>query len=583
MQALEGDPQARAKAEEQVRQKWLGVLVQVLKSLEAPSVRKAAASKHAAELIGLQVGTQRARTLRLRVRSWCSMRAWLRSAYGIGHPREAHHFLDYMMDKRAEPCSRGTLQQILSTLRFAEKAIGLQMENRISEDVYLKTAAAGIINATASRAGHKARGPAQSPMMWCIVGLERMVMNGDGDVYGRMLAWWLLVSSWSVLRFDDHRGLASSGICQGALGVSLQFDRTKTTGCDKSVSTRPGLVAWGAWMVEEHWLRTGASLWEEHAPWPRDYFLTQPGRDTVCRPRELGYTEYAGRMRALISNLTVSGYGEAGAAVASFWQPHSWRAFLPSATGAIGAPSELLKWIAAWTAKSGDAYVRTHKEKTQVLQCTCARIMRAYLGADDPLGEHESADKLRRHLEDRGVAAEEVDKIIEGVRMYPRGRRRVKQEQSQTSAIEYTGIPTRKNRSRKWVSMWCLFLGEVEGGDCTKWGCASGSRASTTNGSSRSAPACRHQRSTMISVETAGSSLSLRHPRRERTRIRTPRTRRTPVGPAVRLPPRLPHQRKRGVRSGICSGREWLTTPLYDAQKTVQACDECRGTGCLAI
>ncbi len=406
VQALEGDPQARAKAEEQVRQKWLGVLVQVLKSLEAPSVRKAAASKHAAELIGLQVGTQRARTLRLRVRSWCSMRAWLRSAYGIGHPREAHHFLDYMMDKRAEPCSRGTLQQILSTLRFAEKAMGLQMENRISEDVYVKTAAAGIINATASRAGHKARGPAQSPMMWCIVGLERMVMNGDGDVYGRMLAWWLLVSSWSVLRFDDHRGLASSGICQGALGVSLQFDRTKTTGCDKSVSTRPGLVAWGAWMVEEHWLRTGASLWEEHAPWPRDYFLTQPGKDTVCRPRELGYTEYAGRMRALISNLTVSGYGEAGAAVASFWQPHSWRAFLPSATGAIGAPPELLKWIAAWTAKSGDAYVRTHKEKTQVLQCTCARIMRAYLGADDPLGEHESADKLRRHLEGRGVSRE---------------------------------------------------------------------------------------------------------------------------------------------------------------------------------
>ncbi len=156
-QALEGDPQARAKAEEQVRQKWLGVLVQVLKSLEAPSVRKAAASKHAAELVGLQVGTQRARTLRLRVRSWNSMREWLRSAYGVGHPREAHHFLDYLMDKRAEPCSRGTLQQILSTLRFAEKAMGLPIEHRIPEDDYVKTAAHDVVYHRIGKAGHEQR------------------------------------------------------------------------------------------------------------------------------------------------------------------------------------------------------------------------------------------------------------------------------------------------------------------------------------------------------------------------------------------------------------------------------------------
>ncbi len=124
-------------------------------------------------------------------------------------------------------------------------------------------------------------------------------------------------------------------------------------------------------------------------------------------------------MRALIGSIPIGGYGSAGAHVSSFWQPHSWRAFLPSAMGAVGAPANGLSWLAAWRAKDGTAYVRTQREKTRLLQITIARILRAHLGGDDPVGERGGVQCLIEHLARRGVSETDVQVIESGIRHYP--------------------------------------------------------------------------------------------------------------------------------------------------------------------
>ncbi len=112
-QAMLGDPEARHKAEDAERRKWLRRLIEGLRAVEAPSIARASQSKYVVELIELQVGPKRAGTLRTRVRAWSKYREWLQLSYGLSHPREGFHILDYILDRRAEPASRATLSGIL--------------------------------------------------------------------------------------------------------------------------------------------------------------------------------------------------------------------------------------------------------------------------------------------------------------------------------------------------------------------------------------------------------------------------------------------------------------------------------------
>ncbi len=416
--ALEGDSAARQKAEEAQRKLWMQRLVDGLRSVDAPSIKLAGRSKHADELLELQVGPRRAGTLRLRVRAWAKYRHWLQMSHGLNHPEQPHQFLDYLLDRRSEPCSRGVLSSIVDTMRFVEKAMGLGPEARVTDQDYVRQAVAGILRSTEAKTVDSLRGPARAPVAWCLIELERAVMDEGRAVFDRMLSWWMLTSSWAVLRFDDHRGIGSDGIMVDELGINLHMTRTKTTGRDKAVQSKPGFVAWEAWLAEPQWHRTGLELWSQNAPWQRDYFLVVPAAGGGCRPREMRYTEYAGRMRNVIANLDIPGYGAAGGAVAAFWQPHSWRAFLPSVLAAVGAPPSLLSWLSAWRPQSGAAYVRTQREKTRIMQATVARILRAHLEGDDPIGEASSLAELERHLGDRGVSVEDTAVICAGIRKF---------------------------------------------------------------------------------------------------------------------------------------------------------------------
>ncbi len=182
---------------------------------------------------------------------------------------------------------------------------------------------------------------------------------------------------------------------------------------------RHGIISKEAWLVDPGWLKTGHDLWEEHAAFPRDYFLAQPGSGSTVVNRELGYVEYAGRARQVLSHLG-DGHGQkVGDVFATFIRPHSWRSFLTSAATAMGAPAGELKWLSAWKAQGAEAYVRTSRQRTAIIQTTVARLLKLHLDQKDPTGERALLDLATHHLSERGCTEEEVARVINVLRVFP--------------------------------------------------------------------------------------------------------------------------------------------------------------------
>ncbi len=87
--------------------------------------------------------------------------------------------------------------------------------------------------------------------------------------------------------------------------------------------------------------------------------------------------------------------------------------------GSMSAPPELLKWLAAWKPRAEEAYIRTSRERTMVLQSTVARLIRLHFGGRDVAGELGLRDKLWQRMVDRGCASEEVERGVEALRVFP--------------------------------------------------------------------------------------------------------------------------------------------------------------------
>ncbi len=411
--------QAREQREVREKARWVAKLRQVLLELDAPILRVLGASNRPEELLATHLGSRRASTLAARTRAWARYRGWLRRVHGVGHPTAAAHVLDYFLDRRAEPCSRGTLSAILASLRFAEQVLGLPDSERWTADASVVGLVKGIIAEAPPSVGPRSQGPAKAPTAGLLGLLETLVCSPAAAEDHRLLAWWMLISAWASLRFDDHRGLSPTRITVKEDGVDLELTRTKTTGADKAVRKRTCVIGRDAWLVEPEWCTTGWSLWQAVAPCPRDYLLTQLGPDNRAVYREMGYVEYSGRMRAVISQLPCGDGLPMGADVSVYWRPHSWRSFVPSAAVALGAPEDALRWLSAWRTQAAEAYVRTSRVKTLHTQSMVAKLLRLHAGQRDPVGEHSALEDLQRHLHGRGCDEVEIDRVLQALRMFP--------------------------------------------------------------------------------------------------------------------------------------------------------------------
>ncbi len=410
--------QGREEADRAKRAKWLDRLHEILVQLEAPILGVLSGSRRPRELLESHMAGRRAATLAARIRVWSRYRAWLRQACGVGHPAVAPQILDYLLDRRAEPCTRGTLSAIFSAMKFADEAMGIPLGARLTEDPVVVALAKGIIGQAPASLGQRSPGPANAPLVSVPMRLEAIVCDEGRASPDRLHSWWMLISSWTACRFDDHRGLAPRDVVCTDGDVDLTFRRSKTTGEDKPVRLRRTAISKDAWLFEPRWLGTGLELWNELAPRARDYFLIQWGLAGTPCYREQSYVEYAGRMRGLLASFADEDGSPLGAEWATYLRPHSWRSFLPSVTVALGAPSEELKWISAWKARGSDSYVRTSRARTLVTQTMVARLLKLQLGEADPVGEGHALCGLRKHLQERGVGEDKVDRISRALQVY---------------------------------------------------------------------------------------------------------------------------------------------------------------------
>ncbi len=416
-----GTEQSRSEREELLRQRYVKEMVDELINIGAPSALEAGRSADPRSTLALLAAGRRASTIRSRLRAWRAFRQWLAIAHGELWPSTWLHILEYCRCRAAEPCGRATLLGVIGGIAFVERAGGYAGTQAHTSNVLFRESCRELCMALSARAGGRHAHQALTILTGCLIRLEAMVVDDAQYAWHRAYAWWKLVQTWAALRFDDHRGLAPSSIALTPEGLEFDLLRTKTTGCGKRVERRPSGVSRQAYLVIANWLECGWALWQELAPYERDYFLVAPRPDlqqTVAR--ELKYGEAAGWSRALL-RLVLLDLAEHSVidATAAVFTEHSGRSFVVSAALALGAADSHLLPVGGWAASPARAYMRTARRRLLQVQQQVARHGRDRLGAQDEYGEGETLRKLKVRLLEGGHAEDEVDKLCSGLRVFP--------------------------------------------------------------------------------------------------------------------------------------------------------------------
>ncbi len=416
--AEDGGPRGRETAETAEQARWAERLRQQLVRLDAPIIRKVSGSRDPSRTLLLALGGRRASTVRARVREWGRYCQWLRRSRDLPPRLDDALFIDYLTDRADEPCTKSSLTAAYAAIKFIATVGGYDDDVAAAPHVgsCYRTLRAQALQRRDGGDVRQAPPPFVNMMVW----MEMMVTSSAAATWRRVTAWWCLASAWAALRFDDHRGWDPRALEEDDDSWRFRLSRTKTTGPDKSVAARWGLVARGAYIQEENWFSVGWNVLSGAAPFERDYLLCQLGEDGAYMHRETTYMEFAGRLRCLIADMGSDEDG-LGAEAAAYFTPHSFRAFLPSAMTAAGAPLEMLSWLAAWRTKGAATYSRTGASRTVRLQTKLAAIARAHRGKKDPFGERENARRLTDHLRKRGMEPERICEITELIAAFPDG------------------------------------------------------------------------------------------------------------------------------------------------------------------
>ena len=290
--ALE-NPRARENAEDKEKEKWVAELIYQLNDCKYPMLIENQKCQDPERLLRVQMGTRRAGTLRARVREWRKFRVWLRarrrgSAVNQGKENQAiklEELVDFLLARHDECPTKSTVARVTATLKFYESIGGVKF--RLTEETSFVNVSKGLHVQAASRKDGQSRQQATPPTVEMLKHLEGVVVDTEACLNDRLIAWWCLVASWAVLRFDDHRGLNPASIQELDSGWSLLLNRTKTTGHDKNVELRCATISAEAYIVHPLWLSAGKNLWAKRAPMKRDFFLCSlvglmPTRELKC-------------------------------------------------------------------------------------------------------------------------------------------------------------------------------------------------------------------------------------------------------------------------------------------------------------
>ena len=409
------------EAEDKKRAAWVARAGDLVQEAGLPLAAIAARSADPAAALCRVGQGRRLRTIVKKVVTWRKAREWFLAAVGSPWPRSTEDMLEYLEARAAEPCAKSVLRTVLGALSFLERGGGVPERSQISHDMVLRSAIDEMTAQLGSSGPRKRKAP-QYPLA-LVHSLEFAVVNEALPNYDRMYAWWMLVRTWSSLRFDDHRGLMPAEMDMKNGHLTAVLTRTKTSGQDKSVEALPVHVSSKAFLGISTWLAVGFGLWQQ-VPLDRDCFLVMP--DPVRQGTvkvEVTYADAITMTKAMLMSLTrpSSTGGDAtqeeklflGTEVVSFWTEHSARASMASWVSCLAEfPADWCDLLGRWGASRGEGYVRTHRSRVHMMQEAVAKHFQMDRDAAATFGEDELLDKITAHMKAKGVAEQDMDEQI---------------------------------------------------------------------------------------------------------------------------------------------------------------------------
>ena len=329
--------------------------------------------------------------------------------------------LDYLHERRLEPCARTVPAAILCCLGFVEKAGGIPAAERLSDMQLVKN----TVNQCTAELEAGAEPKRQAPMLpiAAVVSLELMVVNQDAELFVRGFAFYKLLKLWTACRTSDLSGLNPSTLRLTSSGLQGVLDRTKVSGPGKRIRYLPIFVSCHAFLAVPNWLSVGWEIWNrEIMSFARDYFLPLPNSDRsgvrqtmADYPQTVALTKSVWRMLRMPVKLDdqwalAEDFLFDAEESLRFWSEHSERNWLISLLASLGVPREQRDFVGRWhAASSSDEYIRTAKQIVLQLQKAAVRglaenaeLCRA--GVDDLLDFLQSqgyADGMRQAQEQK--------------------------------------------------------------------------------------------------------------------------------------------------------------------------------------
>ncbi len=158
-----GDSDGRARAELQERKRWIGELVKILETMEAPCIQEAQASTDPERAIKLLVGGRRVTTLRARVREWRKAALWLRGTTGSTFFATSSNMMDFLCDRFDQSGTKSAIQSAFAAIRFMEDLMGIPMAERLSGSALVSNARKELMTQATTRRDGATHKQAQPP------------------------------------------------------------------------------------------------------------------------------------------------------------------------------------------------------------------------------------------------------------------------------------------------------------------------------------------------------------------------------------------------------------------------------------
>lgn len=215
------------------------------------------------------LGSTRASTIRKRIREWRKARAFCLAVTGQPWPQSVSVLLDYLHERRLEPCARTVPAAILASLAFIEKAGAVRKGERFSDMEVLINTVHQLTGDLETRAPPRRKAPMLPAVL--IGATELALSDPTLPLYLHGFAFYKLLKLWTSSRSSDLCGLDPNSLKLSEHGLSGVLDRTKT-GPGKKIRILPIFVSN---RVNPAWLADGWALWADSAMmnFARDYFL----------------------------------------------------------------------------------------------------------------------------------------------------------------------------------------------------------------------------------------------------------------------------------------------------------------------